>query len=82
MIAFKMLFATCVAMSAAVVPVGCFAASPFAENAAPADELSRQNVKVEIPAAPEGYRRPKNWKPVLYPRGLGTLAKEESENQM
>ena len=48
------------------------------ENAAPADELARQKVSAEIPAAPEGYRRPKGWKPVLYPRDLKTLAQEES----
>ena len=52
------------------------------ENAAPADELARLNVKVEIPTAPDGYRRPKDWKPVLYPRDLKTLAKEESAKQM
>ena len=49
-----------------------------AENAAPADELARaKNLpKIDIPDAPEGYRRPKDWKPVLYPKGLHQLAKE------
>ena len=53
-----------------------------AENAAPADELARQKFAVDIPEAPEGYRRPKDWRPVLYPRDLKTLAREESADHI
>lgn len=54
----------------------------MAEYAAPADELARQKIVVDIPLAPEGYRRPSTWKPALYPRDLRTLAREESAAQM
>ena len=56
------------------------ALSELADRAAPADALSSRTdiAAVEVPLAPEAYRRPKDWKPVLYPRDLKTLAKEES----
>ena len=55
-----------------------------ADRAAPADDLSRRTAAgpAEVPLAPEGYRRPKDWKPVLYPRDLKTLAREESSNHI
>lgn len=56
----------------------------LAERAAPADSLAGAQpvVPIEVPTAPEGYRRPKDWKPVLYPRDLHTLAREESSNHL
>ncbi|MBP5210889.1 MAG: alpha-L-fucosidase [Bacteroidales bacterium] len=36
----------------------------------------------EIPLAPEKYRRPENYTPVLYPRDLHQIAKEESAKMM
>lgn len=64
----------------AVCALACAAVAE--ENAAPADELARQKVEAQVPDAPEGYRRPTDWKPVLYPRDLRTLAREESADQM
>ena len=52
------------------------------DNAAPADELARKKVEVEIPTAPEGYRRPKDWKPVLYPKSLREIADAHSAETM
>ena len=54
------------------------------ENAAPADDLARQQSagEVSVPLAPPGYRRPEGYVPVLYPRDLATLAREESSNMM
>ena len=61
----------------------CAAGAAAEENAAPADELARIKVKAgEVPLAPEGYRRPKDWRPALYPRDLKTLAKEDSAEMM
>ena len=59
-----------------------FAAAP--SSAAPADDYAQQKVKPAdgIPVAPEGYRRPKDWKPVLYPKGLKQLAKDHSAEVM
>ena len=59
-----------------------FEMAASAENSAPADELAGQKIEGELPIAPAGYRRPKDWRPVLYPRDLATLAKEESAGQM
>ena len=52
----------------------------MAENAAPADELARIKAKdeVSIPEAPEGYRRPKDWKSVLYKESILEIAKNHS----
>lgn len=56
------------------------AAVQTAENAAPADELARRQLAdVEIPEAPDGYRRPKDWKPVLHPKGLLEIARDHSD---
>ena len=54
------------------------------ENAAPADELARRKVqpKVDIPQAPAEYRRPADWKPVLFPKTLHKLAQDHSEEMM
>ena len=64
----------------------CAVSLPAAEtsNAAPADELARRKIKpaVEVPEAPEGYRRPKDWKPVLYPKSLHQIAKDHSAETM
>ena len=67
----------CVA-SMAVIFAGM--ASAAVENAAPADELARarKRAETEIPVAPEGYRRPKDWKPVLYPKTLREIARDHS----
>lgn len=50
------------------------------ENAAPADELARlkKAAVVRVPLAPPEYRRPKDWKPVLFHRNLHQLAREHS----
>ena len=64
---------------------GSFAEKATAkENAAPADELARRKQKeqAQVPEAPEGYRRPKGWKPVLYPKNLRQIAKEHSAETM
>ena len=55
-----------------------------AANAAPADELARAKKQEAFvaPDAPEGYRRPKDWKPVLYPKGLQQIAKDHSAETM
>lgn len=58
-----------------VVPV-------VADTVAPADELARAKFAVEIPDAPAGYRRPKGWKPVLYPKSLSEIAKAHSKETM
>ena len=54
------------------------------ETAAPADELARERQKkaVNVPEAPEGYRRPKDWKPVLYPKSLREIARDHSAEMM
>jgi len=68
-----------------VVAAACmFCVAAFAENAAPADELARRKTKeaVAVSEAPEGYRRPKDWKPVLYPKNLRQIAKDHSEETM
>ena len=55
-----------------------------AETVAPADELARRRADkiATVPEAPEGYRRPKGWKPVLYPKDLRRIAKEHSAETM
>ena len=65
---------------AAVGALSCAAAQN--ENAAPADELARQKVSVDIPVAPEGYRRPRDWKPVLFAKPLRQIAKDHSQETM
>lgn len=54
------------------------------ETAAPADELARarQAAIDAVPTAPEGYRRPKDWKPVLFPKSLSQIAKDHSAETM
>ena len=51
------------------------------ENAAPADELARakQKAVAEAPLAPPEYRRPADWKPVLYRKGLREIARDHSK---
>ena len=61
---------------------GAAAFAADGENAAPADELAARRLEAAIPLAPEGYRRPKDWKPALYPKGLHQLAKEHSADLM
>lgn len=61
---------------------GAAAFAADGENAAPADELAARRLEASIPLAPEGYRRPKDWKPALYPKGLLQLAKEHSADLM
>lgn len=55
-----------------------------ADNAAPADELALQKAKpqVDIPDAPDGYRRPKDWKPELYCKRLREIAADHSAETM
>lgn len=36
----------------------------------------------DIPTAPEGYRRPADWKPVLYPKDLHQIARDHSAEVM
>ena len=68
---------------ASMVGFACCAPAATNDNAAPADELARQKqVEAEIPTAPEGYRRPKDWKPVLFPKGLRQIAKDHSAETM
>ena len=71
----KRIFLACVA-GVAVVALG--------DAAAPADELARarQAAIDAVPTAPEGYRRPKDWKPVLYPKSLSQIAKDHSAETM
>ena len=66
----------CFAGLAAVLALG--------EQAAPADELARnrQGALAAVPEAPEGYRRPKDWKPVLYPKTLRQIADDHSAETM
>ena len=58
------------------------ATAAVVENAAPADDLARMKQKAvaEAPLAPPGYRRPADWKPVLYRKGLreGTPPRDRS----
>lgn len=61
---------------------GAAAFAADGENAAPADELAARRLEAAIPLAPEGYRRPKDWKPALYPKDLHQLAKEHSADLM
>ncbi len=70
-----------IAFAAAFGAAACLVS---AENAAPADELARckGGVKADVPAAPEGYRRPKGWKPVLYPKSIRQISKEHSAGTM
>ena len=67
-----------------VVAAGLVVCLAFGENAAPADELARaaRTADETMPVAPEGYRRPKDWKPVLYPKNLRQIAKDHSEETM
>jgi alpha-L-fucosidase len=60
------------------------AAVAYGEAAAPADELARARQKkiAAVPEAPEGYRRPKDWKPVLYPKSLREIARDHSAETM
>ena len=66
----------------------CCLAAAFtaAENAAPADELARRRALAQdiasVPDAPEGYRRPKGWKPVLYPKTILEIARDHSAETM
>ncbi|MGN0846502.1 MAG: alpha-L-fucosidase [Kiritimatiellia bacterium] len=62
----------------------CAALGAATENAAPADELARQKAAraAEVPTAPEGYRRPKDWKPVLYGKTLPEIARDHSAETM
>ena len=55
-----------------------------AHNAAPADELAREKAKdaVEVPLAPPEYRRPADWKPVLWPKSLCEIARDHSTETM
>ena len=55
-----------------------------ASIAAPADDYAHGKAKPAdgIPVAPEGYRRPKDWKPVLYPKNLHQIAKDHSAEVM
>jgi len=55
-----------------------------ADNAAPADDLAQGKLKPApgVPVAPEGYRRPKNWQPKLYPKTLQQIARDHSEETM
>lgn len=57
-------------------------AAGAADTVAPADELARGKVAVGIPDAPEGYRRPKGWKPVAYPKTLAEIARDHSQDTM
>ena len=60
------------------------ATAAVVENAAPADELARakQKAVAEAPFAPPGYRRPTDWKPVLYRKGLREIANDHSKEVM
>ena len=60
------------------------ASAATVENAAPADELARAKQKAiaEAPVAPPAYRRPADWKPVLYPKGLREIARDHSKEVM
>ena len=60
------------------------ASAATVENAAPADELARAKQKAiaEVPVAPPAYRRPADWKPVLYPKGLREIARDHSKEVM
>ncbi len=70
----------CIAVSSVTVSA---AAPKTTDNAAPADELARQkDFAAEIPTAPEGYRRPKDWKPELYKKGLFEIARDHSAETM
>ena len=66
------------------VAMSLLAAAAHGEAAAPADELARarRNETVNVPEAPEGYRRPKDWKPVLYPKSLREIARDHSAETM
>lgn len=52
------------------------------EKAAPADTLASKAVAYEISEAPEGYRRPKDWKPNRFPMTLPEIAKKHSQETM
>ena len=72
-------------MNAACAMASCMGAvlvstAVWAENAAPADELARRAAQTvaAAPEAPEGYRRPKDWKPVLYPKTLPEISRDHS----
>ena len=70
-------------MIASVMAAGAALAATV-ENAAPADELARakQKAVAEAPLAPPGYRRPADWKPVLYRKGLREIANDHSKEVM
>ena len=57
-------------------------AAGAADTVAPADELAREKVAVGIPDAPEGYRRPKGWKPAACPKTLAEIARDHSQDTM
>ena len=67
-------------LHAMMLAVAAVVAGMGAETVAPADELARGRAdkNAAVPEAPEGYRRPKDWKPVLYPKDLRRIAKEHS----
>ncbi len=71
-------------MSAGAILVAVSFAGRAAENAAPADELSRsgKDASAAVPVVPEGYRRPRGWKPVLYPKTLRQIARDHSQETM
>ena len=56
-------------------------ASGAVESPALADDLARQKMKTNVPAAPDGYRRPKDWRPDRYTKSLQQIADETSSEQ-
>ncbi len=57
----------------------CGWAAGTADNAAPADELARRaSVEAAVPSAPEGYRRPPDWRPVRGRKTLPELARDHA----
>lgn len=67
-----------IGLAALCAVVASLAPAAAVDNAAPADELARQKIEAEIPTAPEGYRRPKDWKPSLYKKDLHRISKDHS----
>ena len=46
--------------------------------AALVQHLRRRNARARSAVSPEGYRRPADWKPVLYPKDLHQIARDHS----
>ena len=74
-------------VSAAVCAIVCAAladdALAPADNAVFADEFKGRSGAVDVPAAPEKYRRPKDWKPSApYPKTLQEIARDHSAETM